>query len=291
MSRCFDCGRWCMIVVVVAGAALAGLAHAAEEPEAAAAKPVLLYSLYYHAEGQTQYLPDGSFSEVLKRLGEDFEVRWNAERPGRRTLQGVSVLLIVNPGDVAWGGAKPPPHFTEREVYEIGLFVQNGGGLVFMSNQTPAHNCEKKDSNRLLDQFGMEVTHFDVGVKVFDIPDDAPLVGGLKWKYIYGSILEVREDHFAHPQVLVENDPEVPVEMGPVGPAGSTTVGPSGEVGFRGPLLATAEVGKGRAVVGTDTGWMANTAIDQADNWEIARRLYRWAAGLEDPISKTAPAE
>ncbi|HUU70823.1 MAG TPA: hypothetical protein VM186_14945 [Planctomycetota bacterium] len=276
---------WCSVMfaagaVLVAGSAVlvAGSAAGADQP----ARPVLLYSLYYHAEGEEQYLPAGNYSEILERLKEHFDVRVNADAMSRATLKDVAVLLIVNPSEAARGG-KTPPHVTERDAYEIALFVQNGGGLVFMSNQTPAHNCEKRDSNRLLAQFGMEVLHFDVGVKEFTIPKDAPIVGGLKWKYIYGSLLDVRPDHFAHPRVVLENDPAVPVIVGPAGTAPDAPVGPLGEVGPRGPILAIAEAGTGRVVVGTDGGWLANGTLEQADNWEIARRLFRWAAHLDAP--------
>jgi hypothetical protein len=64
-----------------------------------------------------------------------------------------------------------------------------------------------------------------------------------------------------------------------------------------GVLLATAEPGKGRVVVVTDSGWIADFAFSEEgvggvsikgqDNWEIFRRLTRWAAGLAAP-AKTA---
>jgi len=269
----------CLSIVAAGVAAPMVLAADAAEPAQPAAKPVLLYTLHYHAEGEEQYLPTGNYSEFLERLKEHFDVRVNAAPISPATLKGVGVLLIVNPSESARGG-KTPPHVTERDAYEISLFVQNGGGLVFLSNQTPAHNCEKRDSNRLLAQFGIEVLHYDVGVKEFTIPDDAPIVGGLKWKYIYGCLLDVRRDHFAHPRVLLENDPAVPVEVGQANPAAGGPAVPLGEAGPRGPILATAQPGVGRVVVGTDGGWLANGTVGQSDNWEIARRLFRWAARL-----------
>ena len=42
-----------------------GIVRAAET---ASAKPVLLYCRYFNAEGETRYLPDGNFKEVLSRL-------------------------------------------------------------------------------------------------------------------------------------------------------------------------------------------------------------------------------
>ena len=42
---------------------------------AQAAKPVVLYSRTWNAEGETRYLPDGSYSGILAKLKESCEVR------------------------------------------------------------------------------------------------------------------------------------------------------------------------------------------------------------------------
>jgi len=44
---------------------------------AAAVKPVFLYSRYFNAEGETRYLPEGTYQQVLRRLETQFEVRVN----------------------------------------------------------------------------------------------------------------------------------------------------------------------------------------------------------------------
>jgi hypothetical protein len=59
-----------------------------------------------------------------------------------------------------------------------------------------------------------------------------------------------------------------------------------------GPLLAVAELGRGRLVAVTDAGWISNdvladkgiggVVITNHDNWEIFRRLAGWAAGLSE---------
>jgi hypothetical protein len=50
----------------------------AAEP-VSAAKPVFLYSRYFNAEGETRYLPEGTYQDVLRRLQAQFEVRANRE--------------------------------------------------------------------------------------------------------------------------------------------------------------------------------------------------------------------
>jgi hypothetical protein len=57
-------------------------------------------------------------------------------------------------------------------------------------------------------------------------------------------------------------------------------------------LLATAEPGRGRVMVETDSGWIADWAFNEEgiggvaikgqDDWEIFQRLTHWAAHLPD---------
>jgi hypothetical protein len=86
-------------------------------------------------------------------------------------------------------------------------------------------------------------------------------------------------NHPAQPRALVVNDLIVKPLNGPRDQLGA--------------LLAVAEPGRGRVVVVTDAGWITNdvladkgiggVVITNHDNWEIFRRLARWAAGLEEP--------
>lgn len=71
---------------------------AAETP-----KPVLLYSRYFNALGETRYQPDGNYKEVLTRLRGEFEVRIHAEPLNAKSLAGVNAVLIANPSDKAAG--------------------------------------------------------------------------------------------------------------------------------------------------------------------------------------------
>ncbi len=248
----------------------------ADEPKPAD-RPVLLYCTHFTAEGEQQYAPDGPFAEVLGRLGEDFDVRVTDKRPTRGRLAGADVLLIVNPSDDAVDGGPLPHHVERADVHAIVNWVQGGGGLVFLSNQTEGHNVEKRAANELLREFGLGVTEYTIGVKRVAIPSGAPIVGGLRWAYYYGSPLAVDAGHFARPRAIVRNDPEVPAQQG------------KGVAGPDAPLLAIAEVGRGRVVVAGDTGWIADWALLERepygtirgqDNWEMFRRLARWAAGL-----------
>ena len=45
--------------------------------QAADTKPVFLYSRYFNAPGESRYLPDGSYQDLLQRWGKNFDVRVN----------------------------------------------------------------------------------------------------------------------------------------------------------------------------------------------------------------------
>jgi hypothetical protein len=267
-----------VVLVVVVGAEVSRSRDAAAQSQVGAAgespaQPVLLYTTSFHAKGQPDYQPDGPYAEVLKRLGADFEVRAHGEPISRKTLKGVKVVLIANPSFKGHRGGPEPHHFDRNDVFQLVNFVQHGGGLIFLSNQSSAHNCEKQRANELLRHFGIRATHYEVGVKRYEVPRDTPIVGGLAWAFYYGCVLEVDEQHLARPRVLLRNDPELQPLQGVTGPDG--------------PVLALAEVGKGRVVVAADTGWITDWAMDaigedriqEQDNWRIFQRLAKWVAG------------
>jgi len=110
------------------------------------------------------------------------------------------------------------------------------------------------------------------------VPRNTPLIGGLTWAYYTGNLLVLTTNHPAQPRALVMND----LNQKPL----------NGDRNQSGALLAVAESGRGRLVAITDAGWITNDVladkgiggivITNHDNWEIFRRLARWAAGLEE---------
>lgn len=261
-------------VMLLAGGG-AGRAAAAEA--STGGKPVLLYSRYFNAEGEDRYLPDGTYKEVLSRLREDFDVRAHALPLNPETLAEVKVLLIANPSDQAVGNHPPPHHFTTEDIRQIARFVRRGGGLILMGNQE-GHNLETEDTNKLLRRFGLQFVSRYTDAKKLVLPKDTPIIGGLSWAYFTGNQIQIETGHRANPRALVMND----LAQKPVG-------GPRDEPGC---LLAVAEPGRGRVVVVTDSGWIIEPAlkgqgvggvvIPDHDNWEIFRRLVRWAAQVAD---------
>lgn len=240
---------------------------------AAEAKPVLLYSRYFNAKGETRYLPEGNYSDVLAKLRAEFDVRVHDQPLTSATLAGVQVVLISNPSDLAVGGNPAPPHVSAQDVSEFTRFVNGGGGVIIMGNQED-HNLETTDLNRLLGRFGLQFTNIYSDAKPLLLPKETPLLGGLTWGYYTGNLILVDKGHAAKPRGLIMND----LKQKPL----------KGVRDHEGVLLAVAEPGRGRVVLVTDSGWITNSAMDgtgvgdlvikQQDNWEIFRRLAHWAA-------------
>ncbi len=243
---------------------------------AAESKPVFLYSRYFNATGEERYLPDGNYKDVLDRLRKDFEVRVNDQPLTSETLAGVKVILIANPSDKAVSDKPTPHHVDAKDVAALMKFVQTGGALIVMGNQEN-HNLEIEDTNKLLRQFGLAFTNIYTDAKLLPLPKSTPVIGGLRWGYYTGNQVSIEKGHAAKPRALVTNDLNVKP--------------PKGTRDEPGVLMAVSEPGRGRVIVVTDAGWLADWAFNEKgvggvalqgqDNWEIFRRLALWAARVE----------
>lgn len=244
--------------------------------QAADTKPVLLYSRYFNAQGEKRYLADGTYAEILKHLGNSFEVRTNAEPLRAQTLNGVAVVVIANPSDQAVGTNPAPPHCSADDVASLVTYITGGGGLIIMGNQEN-HNYETKDMNVLLAHFGMQFVDTYTDAKQLIIPESAPLIGGKKWAYYTGNQIVVQPGHAAKPQAVVVNDL-----------AQKALGGPRDAPGI---LMSMATPGSGHVVLVTDAGWVINDALSgkgigkvaltEHDNAEIFTLICRWAAGVK----------
>ena len=247
--------------------------HAADAAKTATKKPVVLYSRAFNAVGEKRYEADGTYKDVLGRLAQNFDVRVSAAPLDRKTLEGVSVVVIANPSDKAAGTNPPPRHMLAVDILNLRQYVEKGGGLVVMGNQEN-HNLEIAHFNSLLASFGLQFTNVYTDAKTLVIPKTTPVIGGLRWAYYTGNQVLVKPDHRAKARSLVDNDLSQKPPKGPRDAAGS--------------LLAVAEPGQGRVAVITDAGWLTNdalsgkgigeVAIKDHDNLEIMRRLLNWTA-------------
>ncbi|MDB6175674.1 MAG: hypothetical protein JWL59_4985 [Chthoniobacteraceae bacterium] len=262
--RLFLPPTWMLLI----GLVLAALSSA----RSADAKPVLLYSRYFNAKGETRYLPDGSYKEVLTQLASQFEVRVNELPLTKETLKGVALVLVANPSDKAVAGYPAPHHCSAVDVESLARFVGDGGGLIVMGNQEN-HNLETADFNALLSAFGMKFESIYTDAKKIVLADSVPIIGGLRWAYYTGNNLLLSPENAAKPRAIVSND----LAQKPI----------SGTRDEAGVLLAAAESGKGRFIAVTDAGWISNdalsgkgiggVAIRDHDNMEIFRRLALWS--------------
>jgi hypothetical protein len=240
---------------------------------AAESKPVFLYSRNFNAKGEQRYLPDGNYKDLLQRLSRDFEVRVHDKPLTREMLAGVNVVLIANPSEKAVGNNPPPHHVDAQDIKTLTQFVRAGGALIVMGNQEN-HNLEVYDMNQLLKNFGLEFTNLYTDAKLLPVPETTPIIGGLKWGYYTGNLIRIDPRNEARPRALVNND----LSIKP----------PKGSRNQKGPLMAVAEPDKGRVLLVTDSGWLADWAFDEKgvgdvalkgqDNWEIFHRLALWCA-------------
>jgi hypothetical protein len=248
----------------------------------AAEKPVFLYSRYFNAKGESRYLPDGNYKEVLELLSKDFEVRVHDKPLNAENLRDVSVILISNPSDSAVGTNPAPYHVDQTDIQEISKYLDEGGGLIVMGNQEN-HNLEINDMNKLLGRFGIQFTNLYTDAKKLVLPKETPVVGGLRWAYYTGNLLQLNERNSAKPVGVVQNDLAQKPEKG--------------TRDEKGVLMASATPGRGRVLVVTDAGWICDwafhdqgvggVAIKGQDNWEIFRRLVGWTAGRDKKRNKT----
>ena len=262
------------VVIVPFALSLLVATRAGLAADSTAKKPVLLYSRCYNAVGESRYLPDGTYQEILARLRDEFEVRVHRQPLNARTLAGVNLVLIANPSDKAVGTNPPPPHVTGADIGALTRYVEQGGGLIVMGNQEN-HNLEIMDLNQLLVRFGLQFTNRYTDVKKLVLPRETPVIGGLRWGYYTGNLLLITPDHSAKPRPLILND----LAQKPI----------NGPRDTPGALLAVAEPGRGHVVVVTDAGWISNDALSDKgiggvsvngqDNAEIFRRLAHSAAG------------
>jgi hypothetical protein len=240
-----------------------------------AAKPRLLYSCRFNAPGENRYTPAGAYSRVISALSNQFIVKSDDRPLSSKNLEGVKVILLANVSESASGTNAAPQHISDGDVRVLSKFVRDGGGLIFLSNQSDGHNLEVKDANKLLAQFGIQQTNLITDAKKLELPASAPIVGGLRWAFYTGNLLLLDPKDPARPEAIVTND----LAQKPA----------KGQRDQNGVLLARATPGKGRVVVMTDAGSIANFALTEEgvggvaikgqDNLEMFLRLAGWVAG------------
>lgn len=240
-------------------------------------RPRVLYSRYFNAEGESRYLPDGSYRKILADLGAPFSVTVNAEAPSASSLAGVDVVWISNPSAEAVEGNTAPPRFGPEAIAALREYVYGGGGLILMGNQED-HNLETETTNALLGHFGLAWRDRYTDAKALKLSVDVPIIGGHTWAYYTGNLIELAADHPARPRCVVVNDLSQAPE--------------AGDRDQEGCLLAVAEPGKGRVVLVTDSGWINNSVLEGQGlggvvlkdhaNGEIMESLLWWAAGFDE---------
>lgn len=252
---------------------LAGVFMLATFAGAAASKPGLLYSRHFNAKGETRYLPDGNYKEILDLARKDFAVVAHDRPLSRENLKNVKVVLIANPSASAISNFPPPNHIEGQQREVLNWFVENGGGLILMGNQED-HNLETNKVNAWIRNFGIQFQEKYTDAKQVVFPKTLPAIGGLRLAYYTGNLLAPAGSGSHLVFGVTNNVADKPVK---------------GTRNQEGLLLAGLRTGKGRIVLVTDAGWITTTALNgegiggvaikEHDNGEIFLRLARWAAG------------
>jgi len=240
-------------------------------------KPSVWYCLAYNTPNNLQYKVDETSDRGWSRVhaSSASQVRWrvDAETPTKERLRDVDLVVILNPEAKPWEGGAAPRLMQDADIEVLVDYVKTGGALLFASNQDYKHNIEKPQSNRLLQHFGMRMGNEDIGVKQLEIPKTNSAVGGLRWRFFFGSGVTLTKSGQCRREVWAWNDPQAPTL--------------EGKPGDRVPLMAAAEVGSGRVIVVGDSGWTANGTIGHDDNWPVLWGQMRWLT--RDRLSQKPP--
>lgn len=176
--------------------------------------------------------------------------------PSAASLNGVDVYIVVDP-DTPKETAKPN-YIGDADINAIATWVQAGGTLVLMANDTA--NCEHKNFNRLAARFGMQFLpenrntvpkdQFELGT--IRIPAGTPIFPKTRTVYIK----ELAPIEVKAPAKAVVTD--------------------GGDV-----IMAVAKVGKG-TVFAVGDPWLYNEYVDgrripaQFENFQAGKELAGW---------------
>ena len=181
--------------------------------------------------------------------------------PTSASLKGVDVYIIVDP-DTPKETAKPN-YINETDINAIADWVQAGGTLVLMANDTS--NCEHKQFNKLAARFGMQF-----------LPKNRNMVQGTQWEQGKVSIPAGTRatDRSIFPKTRTVYIKELaPIEIKFPAKAAVTD---AGDV-----IMAVANVGRG-TVFAVGDPWLYNEYVDgrripgQYENFGAAKELAFW---------------
>ncbi|GAB3995301.1 hypothetical protein GCM10028807_35090 [Spirosoma daeguense] len=191
--------------------------------------------------------------------------------PTSASLKGTDVYVIVDPDTPK---ETPSPNYvSEKDIDAIANWVQAGGTLVLMANDTS--NCEHKQFNKLAARFGMQF-----------LPKNRNMVQGNQYEQGKISIPAGNEIFTTTRTVYIK-------ELAPIGikaPA-KAAVTDDGDV-----IMGVAKVGKGTVFTVGDP-WLYNEYVDgrkipaQFENYKAAKELANWLlrqGGVSAPKSATS---
>ncbi|MFD2933738.1 glycoside hydrolase family 88 protein [Spirosoma flavum] len=188
--------------------------------------------------------------------------------PTAASLKGVDVYIIVDP-DTPKETAKPN-YINDADINAIASWVQAGGTLVLMANDTS--NCEHIHFNRLAARFGMQF-----------LPKNRNMVQGTQWNQ--GTIsLPAGNPIFPKTRTVYIKE-LAPIDIKAPAKAAVTD---GGDV-----IIGVANVGKG-TVFAVGDPWLYNEYVDgrripaKFENFRAAKELATWLLNQAKTASKSA---
>ena len=190
--------------------------------------------------------------------------------PTAASLKGVNVYIIVDPDTPK--ETPTPNYISETDINAITDWVQAGGTLVLMANDTS--NCEHVHFNQLAARFGMQF-----------LPKNRNMVQGTKWEQ---GTISIPKGNSIFPNTRTVYIKELaPISVKDPAKAAVTD---GGDV-----IMAVAQVGKG-AVFAVGDPWLYNEYVDgrripaQYANFGAATELAAWllhqgTAGVTNTVS------
>ena len=228
-----------------------------------------------------RYLPfdraHGNGYALFRLLFSDkFSFRTSRQPITREVLDGVSILLLINPDSEAY--LDTAHLISDEEIRAITEFVRAGGGLFVTANSwTKPETYELDHTNKLLRHFGVEFQQDWTPYYKCRVPEDSPFLFNVSaLHYGGGCTIRVLDDVPGVKLDVVLEAKKDEMKRSNVYPVGYQDA-PLGE----GPIITLSHYGRGRVIAVGDSGTWGHDdlAVTGAGNLEILKQLMGLLSG------------
>jgi hypothetical protein len=229
---------------------------------------------------------DASYARAAERLRlEGFRVdRHTTQTFEGSTFTDTDVLVIPHFSDPRFENTTGQGNhrFTTNEIEAIVSFVASGGGLVILGE----HEHEKYGTNLndLLERFGLRINHSSVVDTGANHNSVAAWIKPVLPEQQRGISAKVRE-LVLYRAGTIRFDESLGVNFTVLAHASPTSSHPAA------PLAVYGQFGQGRIVVVTDSDWIGDDSVDDADHLQMFSNLVTWASAGSPVVNGYAVAD